>query len=94
MVRLTGADSGATVCVTTGDLVEVDLGPTGTRPWAITSQGTSLRREPGVGPSPVFEAVAAGTASIRGARRACGTAGASGAACGAILAYAVTVVVR
>jgi hypothetical protein len=80
--------------VTAGDLVEVDLGATGTRPWAITSEGTSLRREPGAGPPPVFEAVTAGTASIRGARRACSTAGTSGAACGAIQAYAVTVVVR
>jgi hypothetical protein len=99
-VRVTAADSGSALCVRPGELVEVDLtAPTGTA-WSVTEQGSSLRRmstgvgTPGAGVAPVFEAVAPGTAYIRGTRRACATPATGAAACGAMEAYSVTVVVR
>jgi hypothetical protein len=100
VVHLTGADSGATVCVRRGDLVEVDLAAPASTRWSFRAQGSSLRvasdgaGTPTAASSPVFEAVAPGTASIRGARRACATPSSSGVACGAIEAYRVTVVVH
>jgi hypothetical protein len=94
VVRLTGADGGVAVCVSQGELLEVDLTAPASTPWSITADGSSLRRMPGTGRALVFEAVAPGTGRIRGTRRACPTPGASAVACGALQAYSVTVIVR
>ena len=94
VVRVTGADSGGELCILRGELLEVDLGTPAGPPWSVTAQGSSLRETSSAGRSPVFEAVAPGTGYIRATRRACGTPGASAAACGAIQAFTVTVVVR
>jgi hypothetical protein len=94
VVRVTGADSDGVLCVPRGELLEVDLAAPRAMPWSITAQGSALRETSRSGRSPVFEAVAPGTGYIRATRRACGAPDASAAACGAIQAFTVTVVVR
>jgi hypothetical protein len=100
VVRVTGADSGAALCVSQGQLLEVDLAGSAATPWSISAQGSSLREtssgsggRPGAAPSAVFEAVAPGTAHILGTRRACAPRP-SAPACAALQAYSVIVVVR
>jgi hypothetical protein len=101
VVRLTATDNGAAVCVSRGEVVEVDLAAPAGTPWSITAQGPALRKTAGgsgggsrADSSAVFEAVAPGTASIQGARRACARPSGPGVACGAIQGYTVTVLVR
>ncbi|OIJ88045.1 hypothetical protein [Streptomyces colonosanans] len=98
--RLTAADDGRTICLTTGGQIRLTLHGTTDRPWApVTATGSALKAaNAGIAVRPgdavaAFDAVAPGTAQLSSTRPLCARRPGQNS-CLALQNWTVTVTVR